>query len=147
MTAPRPTEAASAPPSGPHLSPRQVAAAFYASYNADLAAGFERYIAEDLLLHGFDGPDERSAWVAGDLELKASLTGYRLEVLDQIAEGDKVATRWLLGGHHTGRFLDFPPTGRHASFAATTVDRVEDGKIIEHWSDADFTAFLQKLAA
>ncbi|MGW3658726.1 hypothetical protein ACWD6R_24925 [Streptomyces sp. NPDC005151] len=85
-------------PSGSGLSPRRVAAAFYASYNGDLAAGFERCISKDLVLQGFDGPNERSAWVAGDLELKASLTGYRLDVFDQIAEGTKVVTRCDLLG-------------------------------------------------
>ncbi|MFI9779424.1 ester cyclase [Streptomyces sp. NPDC051956] len=70
-----------------------------------------------------------------------------IRVFDQLGEGDKVATRRLLGGHHTRQFLDYPPTGRSASFTATTVDRIEVGKIIDHWSDADFTAFLQKPAA
>src|SRR4030095_6983796 len=73
--------------SGRHLRPKQVAAAFYASYNGDLAAGFERYISKNLVLHGFDGPNDREVWLAGDLELKASLTGYRLGGLHQIAEG------------------------------------------------------------
>ncbi|WP_372345132.1 ester cyclase [Streptomyces sp. KL116D] len=51
-----------------------------------------------------------------------------------------------MAGHHTGSFLDLPPTGRYAAFTATTVDRVADGMIVDHWSDADFTAFLQDLA-
>ena len=105
--------------SGSRLWPRQVAAAFYASYNGDLAAGFERYISKDLVLHGFDGPNERSAWGAGDLELKASLTGYRLDVFDQIAEGTKVVTRWSLGGVHTGTILGIPrPAARSTSAAS-----------------------------
>jgi hypothetical protein len=60
-----------------------------------------------------------------------------------------VATRWGIGvgigGTQTGDFLGIPASGRYASFTATTVDRVYDGKIIEHWADADFTAFLQNL--
>ncbi len=104
-------------PSG--RSPRQIAAAFYASYNGDLAAGFERYISKDLVLHGFDGPNERSAWVAGDLELKASFTGYRLDVLDQIAEGTQgrhpLDPRWCPHRHGPGHPAVRPrgPPQRH----------------------------------
>jgi predicted ester cyclase len=132
-------------PSGSRLSPRQVAAAFYASYNADLAAGFERYISKDLVLHGFDGPDERSAWVAGDLELKASLTGYRLDVFDQIAEGTKVVTRWSLGGVHTGTILGIPPSGREVHLSGISIDRVVGGQSVEHWSEGNFGRFLEIL--
>ncbi|MFJ9448112.1 ester cyclase [Kitasatospora sp. NPDC101235] len=138
------TRTGSTPPDA-HLSPRQVAAAFYASYNADLAAGFERYIAKDLALHGFDGPDERSAWIAGDLELKAALTGYRLDVLDQIAEGPKVVTRWRLGGVHTGTILGIPPSGHEVHLSGISIDRIADGQSVEHWSEGNFGRFLQLL--
>ncbi|MFE3901232.1 ester cyclase [Streptomyces sp. NPDC059153] len=128
-----------------HRSPRQIAAAFYASYNGDLAAGFERYISKDLVLHGFDGPNERSAWVAGDLELKASLTGYRLDVFDQIAEGPKVVTRWSLGGIHTGTILGIPPSGREVHLSGISIDRIVGGQSVEHWSEGNFGRFLQIL--
>ncbi|MEU2134543.1 ester cyclase [Streptomyces sp. NPDC018352] len=128
-----------------HRSPRQVAAAFYASYNGDLAAGFERYISKDLVLHGFDGPNERSAWVAGDLELKASLTGYRLDMFDQIAEGPKVVTRWSLGGIHTGTILGIPPSGREVHLSGISIDRIVGGQSVEHWSEGNFGRFLQIL--
>ncbi|MEZ0076181.1 ester cyclase [Planotetraspora sp. GP83] len=126
-------------------SPRQVAAAFYASYNGDLAAGFERYISKKLVLHGFDGPNSRDAWLQGDLELKASLTGYKLEVLDQIAEGDKVVTRWVLGGVHTGTILGIPPSGRKVSLSGISIDRVVGGQSVEHWSEGNFGRFLDEL--
>lgn len=132
-------------PSGSRLSPRQVAAAFYASYNGDLAAGFERYISKDLVLHGFDGPNERSAWITGDLELKASLTGYRLEVFDQIAEGAKVVTRWSLDGVHTGTILGIPPSGREVHLSGISIDRIVGGQSVEHWSEGNFGRFLQIL--
>ncbi|MFF2549144.1 ester cyclase [Kitasatospora sp. NPDC058063] len=128
-----------------HPSPEQVAAAFYGSYNGDLADGFERYIAKDLVLHGFDGPNERSAWLAGDLELKASLTGYRLDVLDHIAQGDKVVTRWVITGVHTGTVLGIAPSGREVRLSGISIDRVVDGRSIEHWSEGNFGRFLDLL--
>ncbi|MEV7239024.1 ester cyclase [Streptomyces sp. NPDC051020] len=120
--------------------------AFYESYGLrDLPTSWDRYIHPDAVMHvpGFD----RQSWLEFDSKLVAAFDDLTITVFDQLAEGDKVATRWLLGGHHTGQFLDIPASGRYASFTATTFDRVEQQKIIEHWSDADFTAFLQKLAA
>ncbi|WP_433348753.1 ester cyclase [Microtetraspora malaysiensis] len=145
MTVNKPSVTTSATSVEARLSPRQVAAAFYASYNGDLAAGFERYISKDLVLHGFDGPNERSAWIAGDLELKASLTGYRLEVFDQIAEGDKVVTRWSIDGVHTGTILGIPASGREVHLSGISIDRVVDGQSVEHWSEGNFGRFLETL--
>ncbi|MFJ9448111.1 ester cyclase [Kitasatospora sp. NPDC101235] len=125
---------------------KHITRAFYESYALrDLPASFARYIHPDAVMHvpGFD----RQSWLDFDSTLVAAFDDLAITVLDQLAEADKVATRWILGGHHTAQFLDFPPTGRYASFTATTVDRIEDGKIIEHWADADFTAFLQSLRA
>ena len=129
-----------------HLSPKEVAAAFYASYNADLAAGFERYISKDVALHGFDGPNQRGAWVDGDIELKVSLSGYKFEVYDQVAEGDKVVTRWGFGGVHTGTILGIPPSGRKVYLSGISIDRVENGQSVEHWSDGNFGKFLQEIS-
>ncbi|MGW4796779.1 ester cyclase, partial [Nonomuraea sp. NPDC004297] len=123
---------------------KRIVKAFYESYGLrDLPTSWTRYIHPDAVMHvpGYD----RQSWLEFDSQLVAAFDDLSITVFDQVAEGDKVATRWLLGGHHTGRFLDYPPTGRHASFTATTVDRIEDQKIIDHWADADFTTFLQKL--
>ncbi|MFG3531361.1 ester cyclase [Streptomyces sp. NPDC047917] len=126
-------------------SPELIVKAFYESYRLrDLQTSWDRYIHPDAVMHvpGFD----RQSWLEMDSKIVAAFDDLAITVLDQLAEGDKVATRWVLGGHHTAQFLGIPPSGRYASFTATTVDRVKDYKIIDHWSDADFTAFLQQLA-
>ena len=59
---------------------------------------------------------------------------------DLIAEGAYVVGRWEGGGTHTGpAFSDFligslpAASGRKMRFTGTTVLRVENGKIVEHW--------------
>lgn len=55
----------------------------------------------------------------------------------QIAEGDRVATRWEFSGHHTGAFMGVAPTGKVVTWTGVQIDRIEDGKIVESWVDWD----------
>jgi predicted ester cyclase len=128
-----------------YLSPLQVASAYYASYNGDLAAGFDRYISKDLVLHGFNGPENREDWIKGDLNIKAGLTGYKMTVLDQIVEGDKVVTRWSFAGRHTGTIFGIPASGRDVQLSGISIDRVIHGQSVEHWSEGNFGVFLDEL--
>ncbi len=49
-----------------------------------------------------------------------------------IAEGDVVVTVGRFRGTQRGVFHGAPPTGKPVTFAAVHVDRVRDGKIVEH---------------
>ncbi|WP_367873085.1 ester cyclase [Luteolibacter sp. Populi] len=68
--------------------------------------------------------------------LKEMLTGYRAAFPDvrwtideQVAEGDKVVTRFTWTGTHRGEFLGVPATGRPVSVWGVVIDRLEGGKI------------------
>ncbi|MFE5140657.1 ester cyclase [Streptomyces fagopyri] len=126
-------------------SPLQVTSAYYASYNGDLAAGFDRYISKDLVLHGFNGPEQREDWIKGDLNIKAGLKGFKMTVLDQIVEGDKVVTRWSFSGVHTGTVIGIPASGRDVTLSGISIDRVIHGQSVEHWSEGNFGRFLDEL--
>jgi predicted ester cyclase len=128
-----------------YLSPLQVTSAYYAGYNGDLAAAFDRYISKDLVLHGFNGPESREDWIRGDLDIKAGLTGFKMTVLDQIVEGDKVVTRWEFEGRHTGTIFGIPASGRQVRLSGISIDRVVKGQSIEHWSEGNFGRFLDDL--
>ncbi|MEU1536057.1 ester cyclase [Streptomyces fagopyri] len=128
-----------------YLSPLQVTSAYYASYNGDLAAGFNRYISKDLVLHGFNGPERRADWIKGDLNIKAGLKGFKMTVLDQIVEGDKVVTRWSFEGVHTGTVFGIPASGRDVTLSGISIDRVIHGQSVEHWSEGNFGRFLDEL--
>ncbi|MFI9469908.1 ester cyclase [Streptomyces sp. NPDC052492] len=128
-----------------HLSPLQVTSAFYASYNGDLKAGFNRYISKNLVLHGFNGPEQRKDWIKGDLNIKAGLEGFKMTVLDQIVEGNKVVTRWSFAGVHRGTVFGIPASGRSVQLSGISIDRVIDGQSVEHWSEGNFGVFLDEL--
>lgn len=125
-----------------------VVRAFYLSYNEqDLDATFERYVDVDLINHAQGGHLSRADWKAFDKAIFASFTDVSFTVLDQVAEDDKVATRWAMTATQVAEFHGVPSAGRTETVTATSVDRVRAGKIVEHWLDADLTGFLHRLGA
>lgn len=68
-------------------------------------------------------------------------------VLDQIAEGDEVMTRWRFEGTHTGPLYGAPASGRRVSVTGFHVHRIVDGRIVEIWALGDFYALLTQIDA
>ena len=126
---------------------KKIVREFYESYNArNLDDTWKRLIATNLVNHAMGGAYDGNAWREMDKGLFPAFADFSLQVLDQVAEGDKVATRFNLGGTHTGNFAGIPPSGAVVRLSVTAVDRVVKGKIADHWSDSDVTGFMQALA-
>jgi len=90
------------------------------------------------------GRDEMRDYLAGYLEAFSDL---RMTVVDQVAEGDKVVSRWRAEGTHDGELLGIPPSGNRISVEGVTTDRFEGGQIIEAWDLADFLGLMQQVGA
>lgn len=58
-------------------------------------------------------------------------------IQDQIAEGDKVVTRWYARGIQIGEFEGMPSTGKTVMITGIDIFRIAHGKIIEGWSSAN----------
>jgi steroid delta-isomerase-like uncharacterized protein len=69
----------------------------------------------------------------------------RFTVEDQIAEGDKVLTRWTFQGKHTGEYMGAAPTGKQVTVTGMNLFRLTGGKIAEIWLNADDLGELQQL--
>jgi steroid delta-isomerase-like uncharacterized protein len=65
---------------------------------------------------------------------------------DQVAEGDRVVSRFSASGTHQGETQDFgPATGNHVELTGITIDRFTDGKIVEEWTNFDALGLLQQI--
>ena len=64
---------------------------------------------------------------------------------DVIVEGDKVAVRFTATGTHQGEFFGIPPTGKVIKSTGINIFRIEAGKIVEHWNNADDLGLMQQL--
>ena len=72
-------------------------------------------------------------------------TYNRSEVVDQIAEGDKVVTRIVSTGTHTGAFQGIPATGKPIRVDGILIERYANGRIVERWDQFDQLGMLQQL--
>jgi len=80
---------------------------------------------------GPEGLKETISWLR-------SLWGpMRFTIEDEICEGDKVAARVVMHGRHVGEFLGRPPTGKEFAAKHIHIWRLQDGRVIEHWSVRD----------
>jgi steroid delta-isomerase-like uncharacterized protein len=64
---------------------------------------------------------------------------------EQIAEGDKVVTRWTAHGTHQGELLGIPATDKSSTVTGISVDRIVNGKIVESWGIFDQFGMMQQL--
>jgi serine phosphatase RsbU (regulator of sigma subunit)/predicted ester cyclase len=67
-------------------------------------------------------------------EIAATFSNRRRFIEDQVAEGDKVVTRYTLRATHDRReLMGVAPTGREVSYKAIVIHRISGGKIAEEW--------------
>jgi len=62
----------------------------------------------------------------------------QIRVLDQVTEGDKVASRWLATGHNRGRPI---------TTWGVVISTIQDGEIIEDWAASDSLAIVRQLVS
>jgi steroid delta-isomerase-like uncharacterized protein len=69
------------------------------------------------------------------------------EIVDMVAEGDKVAVRLHVTGTHKGEFHGVPPTGKRLSLDEMGFITIFDRKIVEGWISADTMRLMQQIGA
>jgi predicted ester cyclase len=84
---------------------------------------------------------------AAQRRVMAGLSDARMIIEDVIAEGDRVAVRLTSHGRHSGEFMGMPPSNREYTISEIHIFRIEDGKVVEHWREADMLGLMQQIGA
>jgi predicted ester cyclase len=79
--------------------------------------------------------------------VRATYPDLHVTVVCQVAEGELVASRIIGHGTHQGEWRGIRPTNKPIVIDAVNIDRVVDGKIVEHWGVANDFEALFKLGA
>ena len=107
---------------------------------------------DELVAPDFVQHDPAPGQAPGAEGLKQVAPGWRralpdnwIEIVDMIAEGDKVAFRIHTGGTHQGEFKGIAPTGKRYDITETHIVRVSGGRIAEQWGPEDLLTLMQQL--
>lgn len=120
--------------------------AFEEVYNRGNLDIVDELVSSDFVVHAssedIHGPTGLKLYVTA---LRQAFPDLHLTIDDQVAEGDRVVTRWTARGTHTGTFQGTPPTGKHGTMTGIDIDRVIDGRAVECWTNTDELGLLQQL--
>ena len=126
---------------------REIEEVFSAQGDLDVA---DEIFAPDYVGHDAISPEDAH----GPEGAKETARMYRnafpdvqLSIEDQVAEGDKVVTRWIGSGTHQGELMGIAPTGNQVRVDGITISRIEDGKIAEEWDIYDALSMMQQIGA
>jgi len=121
---------------------------FEEGWNQGNTAVFDELFAADYLGHDPSGP------IHGPEGFKQYYATYRaafpdthLTIEDQIAEGDKVVTRWTATGTNQGTLMGIPPSGKRVTITGISITRIANGKAVEDWVNFDTLGMLQQIGA
>jgi steroid delta-isomerase-like uncharacterized protein len=66
-------------------------------------------------------------------------------IKEQVAEGDRVVTRWIAHATHQGAFAGIPATGKKVVVTAIHIHRIENRKLAELWEEINLFGLLQQI--
>jgi len=78
---------------------------------------------------------------------RSSFPDLHVEIQDQIAEGDRVAIRWVASGTHQGDLMGINPTGNRVTLMGMTIHRIVNAQIAETWEIYDALGMMQQVGA
>ena len=101
-------------------------------------------------------PNSEAGEVRGAETIKGEIGYFRQtfpdffwRVEDQVAERDKVVSRYTMSGTHQGEFFGIPATGKRVEITGIQIDRFdeESGKVVEEWPEYDLLGAMKQIGA
>ena len=77
--------------------------------------------------------------------LRKGFPSIEVEILDQVAEGDRVTTRKVLHAVHQGEFMGIAATNKKVTIKVIDIIRLKDGKYAEHWGMSNLLEVVDEL--
>jgi predicted ester cyclase len=121
-------------------------------FNTDIIAkgnpaSFDELMASDFINHtAMPGISNKADGMKQVFDaLHTGFPDIRVEIYDQIAEGDKVTTRKKLIGTHTGTFMGIPATGQPVEINVIDIVTIRNGQYSEHWGSNNIPSVIAHL--
>ena len=79
------------------------------------------------------------------LGARVAFPDYHEDLIEMIAEDDRVAVRLRISGTHLGYWGPIPPTGKRVSYEEMLILRFRDGKVVHQRGVPDNLSMLRQL--
>jgi steroid delta-isomerase-like uncharacterized protein len=110
----------------------------------------DELISKDAIFH-VPGNPEPMRGPAGYLAIIGMMRGgfpdIQWSLEEMVAEGDRVAARFMMRGTHQGPFFGVPPTGKKIAVQAMNIYRLSNGQFVEEHGQPDMLGLLQQIGA
>ena len=91
-----------------------------------------------------NGPDSMLQFLQ-DI-LRTGFSEIKVEILDQVAELDKVTSRKIIYGVHTGTIMGIRPSGKEIAIHVIDIVRLKDGQYVEHWGMSNISEIIKEIS-
>src|SRR2546423_14201223 len=119
----------------------EIARRGFDAFNTGDVASISEYISENAVAHDPAQPED-SHGPDGFAQVVQMYRGMfpdlNLTVEEQFSDGDCVCTRWSSEGTHG-------ESGKHTSVTGISIDKIQDGKVVEAWNQWDNAGMMQQL--
>jgi predicted ester cyclase len=114
---------------------KAVARRYFEAYDTGDIDAVMEFIDPHYILHprGSGEPMNSYQRKRDELVLFKAFSSIQVIVEDQIAEGDKVASRITMYCTHTGEYEGIPATGKRIAIPHIDTALIKAGKIVEEW--------------
>lgn len=130
------------------IGPGDAVRAYFKAYETGSPEAVLAHLAPDHVYHGPAGaaPMGYAGRRAETGAFFAAFSEVRVEIADQIVDGDRVATRLVMQAVHSGPYGGFQPTGRPVVMPFIDLARVRSGLVAEEWAEFDVGAIVRQIS-
>jgi steroid delta-isomerase-like uncharacterized protein len=108
----------------------------------------DELLTDDFIPHTWGPmPQGKEGLLDGIKRVSAGLSDAEMRIDDMIAEDDRVAVRLTSSATQSGPFMGLPSSGKRYTIGEIHIFRIRDGKVAEHWHQADFLGMMRQLGA
>jgi steroid delta-isomerase-like uncharacterized protein len=79
------------------------------------------------------------------LAIRKGFPDLHYEIKEIITTKDRVVARVLMTGTQTDSLFGIPPTGKRIKVNQINIEKIENGKIVEHWRVTDELTMMKQL--
>ena len=115
--------------------PKSIVLEFYKSFdNRNIERAFS-FLDESFIAYmaGIPGAMDKKSFQRFGMEFYSAFAESQHKFDEVIVADNKIVTCGKFTAKHLGEFQGLPPTEKQIEISVMHIDRVENGKIVEHW--------------